>query len=86
MFYGLFVGMVVYRTISVRDLGTLLADAAETSGIILVVVALASIFAYAVNTLGIVDPVAGFIRDSGLGSTGALAIVVVAILLAVSRQ
>jgi tripartite ATP-independent transporter DctM subunit len=80
VFYGLFVGMVVYRTISMRDLAELLADAAETSGIILVVVALASIFAYAVSTLGIVDPLASFIRDSGIGSAGALAMVVVVLL------
>ena len=80
VFYGLFVGMVIYRTISLSDLGEIFVDAAETSGIILVVVALASIFAYAVSTLGIVDPVASFIRDAGIGSTGALALVVVVLL------
>ncbi|MBW6494388.1 MAG: TRAP transporter large permease subunit, partial [Burkholderiaceae bacterium] len=78
---GLFVGMVVYRTIGVRDLMEILVDAAETSGIILIVVALASIFAYAVNTLGIVDPITRVATETGLGSYGAMAIIVVVLLL-----
>ncbi|WP_374467364.1 TRAP transporter large permease [Ferrovibrio sp.] len=78
--YGLFVGMVVYRTIRLKELLDILVDAAETSGIILVVVALASIFAYAVNTLGIVDPIARAITGSGLGSYGTLALIVLVLL------
>lgn len=78
--YGLFVGMVVYRTIGLRDLGRILADAAETSGVIMVIIALASIFAYAVSTLGLVDPITQFITGSGLGSHGALALVVLVLL------
>src|SRR5690606_6886535 len=54
----------------------ILADAAEISGIILVVVALASIFAYAVNTLGLIDPLVNFVTTSGLGETGAIAMIV----------
>jgi tripartite ATP-independent transporter DctM subunit len=79
--YGVFVGMVVYRTIGFRDLFDILVDAAEVSGVILVVVALASIFAYTVNTLGIVDPITQVAQQSGLGSYGALAIVVAVLLM-----
>jgi tripartite ATP-independent transporter DctM subunit len=78
--YGLFVGMVVYRTIGWRQLWDILIDAAETSGVILTIIGLASIFAYAVSTLGIVDPVARAVGDSGIGSLGALAIVMVVLL------
>lgn len=78
--YGLFVGMVVYRTIGWRDLWAILMDAAETSGVIMIIIGLASIFAYAVSTLGIVDPVARAVSDSGIGSMGALAIVMVVLL------
>ena len=46
VFYGLFVGMVVYRTIKVRDLFLILREGAEISAVILMVVALAGIFAY----------------------------------------
>lgn len=70
--YGLFVGMVVHRTIGLRDLAPIFREAAEISGVILMIIGLASIFAYSVNTLGIIDPVAKAIVDLGLGSTGTL--------------
>lgn len=78
--YGLFVGMVVYRTIGWRQLWDILIDAAETSGVILIIIGLASVFAYAVSTLGIVDPVARAVGDSGVGSLGALTIVMIVLL------
>jgi tripartite ATP-independent transporter DctM subunit len=57
-FYGLFVGIVVYRSLSWRDVIDSLAESAEISAVILLVVALASIFAYASNTLGTFDHLA----------------------------
>ncbi|MBA3479424.1 MAG: TRAP transporter large permease [Lautropia sp.] len=78
--YGLFVGMVVYRTIGWRDLWDVLIEAAETSGVILMIIGLASIFAYAVSTLGIVDPLAQAVSASGVGSLGALTIVMIVLL------
>lgn len=78
--YGLFVGMVVYRTIRLSDLKSILVDAAETSGVILMIVGLAGIFAYAVNTLGMVDPIKQAIVGSGLSSYAALSIIIVVLL------
>jgi tripartite ATP-independent transporter DctM subunit len=78
--YGLFVGTVVYRTIGWRDLWDILVDSAETSGVILIIIALASIFAYAVSTLGIVDPLAQAVSASGVGSLGALTMVMIVLL------
>ncbi|UDM49312.1 TRAP transporter large permease [Cupriavidus sp. MP-37] len=74
--YGLFVGMVVYRSIGLRDLFTIFQEAAETSAVILLVVALAGIFAYALSTLGVIDPLAQAIATSGLGEYGVLALIV----------
>ena len=74
--YGLFVGMVVYRSIGMRDLFTIFQEAAETSAVILLVVALAGIFAYALSTLGVIDPLAQAISTSGLGEYGVLALIV----------
>ncbi|QBY54867.1 TRAP transporter large permease [Cupriavidus oxalaticus] len=74
--YGLFVGMVVYRSIGMRDLFTIFQEAAETSAVILLVVALAGIFAYALSTLGVIDPLAQAIASSGLGEYGVLALIV----------
>ncbi len=78
--YGLFVGVFVYRTMGVRDIVDTLVESAEVSGVIMIVVALASIFAYAVSTLGIVDPLARIVIGSGVGSYGALAAIVVVLL------
>jgi len=78
--YGLFVGMLIHRTIRMRDVAGIFADAAEISGVILIVVALASIFAYAVNTLGLVDPIVQFVTTSGIGEFGAITIIVLVLL------
>jgi len=56
VFYGLFVGMAVHRTIRVRDLYEILRESGELSAVILLVVSLAGIFAYSLNTLGVIDP------------------------------
>jgi tripartite ATP-independent transporter DctM subunit len=81
VFYGLFVGMVVYRSISVRDLYPIFRDAAELSAIILLVVALAGIFAYSLSTLGLIDPVTRAIVHSGLGEYGVLVLLLLLLLL-----
>jgi C4-dicarboxylate transporter, DctM subunit len=81
VFYGLFVGMVVYRTIKLKDLYSIFRDAGELSAIILMVVALAGVFAYSLSTLGIIDPITEAITNSGLGEYGVLALVLVLLVL-----
>ncbi len=76
VFYGLFVGMVIHRTIRVRDLFDILRESGELSAVILLVVALAGIFAYSLSTLGIIDPVTSAIIHSGLGEYGILALLI----------
>ena len=76
VFYGLFVGMVIYRTIKIRDLYEILLEAGETSSVILMVIALAGIFAYALSTLGVIDPMANAIARSGISEAGVLALIV----------
>ena len=79
--YGLFVGLVVHRTIGVRDLYDIFVDAAETSAVIMLVLGLAGIFAYAVSTLGIADPVVAFVTHLGLGSTVTLILLFVVMMI-----
>jgi len=76
VFYGLFVGMVIHRTIKVRDLYDMLRESGELSAIILLVVALAGIFAFSLSTLGVIDPVTTAIVNSGLGEYGVLALLI----------
>jgi tripartite ATP-independent transporter DctM subunit len=82
VFYGLFVGMVVHKTITVRDLFPILREGAEISAVIMMVVALAGIFAYALSTLSIIDPVTQAIVHSGLGEYGVLALLILAMIIA----
>ena len=70
--YGLLIGTAVHRSIGWRDLYPIFREASEISAVIMLVLALAGIFAYSVNTLGIAEPLVAFVKDLGLGSTGTL--------------
>lgn len=76
VFYGLFVGMVIHRTISVRDLFPMLREAAELSAVIMLVVTLAGIFAWALSTMSVIDPITQAIVNSGLGEYGVLSLLI----------
>jgi C4-dicarboxylate transporter, DctM subunit len=78
--YGLFVGFVVYRTLSARDLYEMLVEAGELSAVILIVIALASVFAWSTSTLGIVQPIAAWIIGLGLGEYGTIALLMLALI------
>lgn len=80
VFYGLFVGMVIHRTIKLRDLFDIFREAGELSAVILLVVALAGVFAFSLSTLGVIDPITRAIVSSGLGETGILALLIVMLL------
>lgn len=70
--YGLFIGIAIHRSIGWRDLYPIFREATEVSAVIMLVLALAGIFAYSVNTLGIAEPLVDFVKNLGLGSTGTL--------------
>lgn len=77
VFYGLFVGMVIHRTIKFKDLFIILREAAELSAVIMLVVSLAGIFAWALSTLSVIDPIAQAIVGLGIGEYGVLALIIV---------
>jgi tripartite ATP-independent transporter DctM subunit len=79
--YGLFVGMVIHRTIGIRDLYPIFREAAEISAVIMIILGAAGVFSYAINTLGVADPIARWVTAAGLGSLGTLALVLVALLI-----
>ena len=78
--YGLFVGMFIHRTMGPRDLWETFREATEISAVIMLVLGLAAIFAYAVATLGLADPLVNAIRDAGVSSTVALILLAVLLL------
>ncbi|MDH5859206.1 TRAP transporter large permease [Lampropedia aestuarii] len=81
--YVLFIGMVVHRTIRLRDLVPIFADAMRISALIMAILGMAAIFSYCVNTMGLTDPVIQWVASLDIGSTMAL-IVVLLIIAAIS--
>jgi tripartite ATP-independent transporter DctM subunit len=79
--YGLFIGFVVYRTLTLRDLYEMLVEAGELSAVILMVVALASVFAWSASTLGIVQPMALWVVGLGLGEYGTIALLMIVLII-----
>ncbi|MGE0725555.1 MAG: TRAP transporter large permease [Alphaproteobacteria bacterium] len=82
VFYGLAVGVLVYRTIDLKGLYRLLVEAAEISAVVMLIVALASVFAWAGSTLGAFDQLAKGLLGLGLGQWGVMALIMVLLLVA----
>jgi len=53
--YSLFVSLVVYRSLTFRDLFRIFADASESSAVVMIIVAFATLFAWAGSTVGVLD-------------------------------
>ncbi|HWI12999.1 MAG TPA: TRAP transporter large permease subunit, partial [Burkholderiales bacterium] len=81
-FYGFFVGVFVYRSLDLRSVMDALAEAAEISAVILLVVALASVFAYASSTLGTFDHLAKTLVGTGTSEVVVLLGITVLLLVA----
>lgn len=52
VFYGLFVGVVMYRTMGLREIYHTLVDASKISGVVMIIISLAALFAWAGSTMG----------------------------------
>ena len=82
VFYGLLVGVFVYRALDWRGMVEGLAEAAEIAAVILLVVALASVFAYASSTLGTFDRLAKALVGTGASELSVLVGMTVLLLIA----
>ncbi|MEM4687309.1 MAG: TRAP transporter large permease subunit, partial [Zestosphaera sp.] len=58
--YSLFLGLVVYRTITLKDVIKILADSVEVSSVVMFVVAFAGLFSWAEQTAGLVEATVGW--------------------------
>jgi len=74
--YGLFIGLVVYRNLGLLTVYRALVDAATMSGVILLIISMAGIFAWAGSTLGAFDQAAQWI----LGISGHPAVILTLVL------
>ena len=55
VFYGFFVGVFVYRTLTWRSVYRVLVESAEISAVVMIIISLAGVFAHAGSTLGAFD-------------------------------
>ncbi|HJV86744.1 MAG TPA: TRAP transporter large permease [Noviherbaspirillum sp.] len=69
-FYGFFVGVFVYRSLTLRDVYKVLVESAEISAVVMLIISLAGVFAHAGSTLGAFDAFAklllGFTSNEGM--------------------
>ena len=82
VFYGLFVGLVVYRTLTWQSIYDVLAESAEVSGVIMLIIALASVFAWAGSTLGAFEALGALLIGLSLNEIVVLLAVTVLLLIA----
>ncbi|WP_035273488.1 TRAP transporter large permease [Desulfogranum japonicum] len=61
VFYSSFLGFVVYRTLNLNKMYTILVEAAEASAIVMLIVAFAGLFSWAGATVGILDNLANML-------------------------
>ena len=80
--YGLVVGLLVYRTLSWHDVYRALVDSAQTSAVILIIMSLAGIFAWAGSTLGAFDEGAHLLFSLSDNGTVVLLLVMAVLLMA----
>ncbi len=63
--YGLVIALVIYRSMTWRQVWDLLAESAEVSAVILFMVGLAALFGWAVDTIGIFNAFAKWLTATG---------------------
>jgi C4-dicarboxylate transporter, DctM subunit len=81
-FYGFFVGVFVYRTLTMRKVYEVLVESAEISAVVLLIISLAGVFAHAGATLGAFDAFAKLLL--GFTSNEALMLLMITIMLLVA--
>lgn len=82
VFYGLFVGLALYRTMGLRDIYMALVDASRISGVVMVIISLAGLFAWAGSTMGAFRAAADLLIAIGNHEWIILSLVLVLLLLA----
>ncbi len=61
VFYGIFLGFVVYKTLNFKKFYEILVDASNASAIVMLIVTLAGLFSWAASTLGVLDSISNYL-------------------------
>ena len=82
VFYGLIVGLFLHRSMGMRDIYNVLAEAAQISAVVMIIISLAGIFAFAGSILGTFDAAASHILSISDSPMVVLILVMIIVLLA----
>jgi tripartite ATP-independent transporter DctM subunit len=82
VFYGLFVGLVIYRTLNWKNIYEVLVESAEVSAVVMLIIALASVFAWAGSTLGTFEALGGWLVGLSGNETAILLAITLLLLIA----
>jgi C4-dicarboxylate transporter DctM subunit len=61
VFYGLFVGLVIYRTLTFKMLYEILSESVVSTAVVMLVVACAGLYSWLGATVGLIDKIAGLL-------------------------
>jgi C4-dicarboxylate transporter DctM subunit len=81
-FYGFFVGLFVYRTLTLRKVYDVLVESAEISAVVLLIISLAGVFAHAGSTLGAFDAFAKLLL--GFTSNEAMMLLMITVMMLIA--
>jgi tripartite ATP-independent transporter DctM subunit len=61
VFYGIFLGFIIYRTLTFKKFYQILVDASNASAIVMLIVTLAGLFSWTASTLGTLDIISNYL-------------------------
>lgn len=80
--YGLIIALVIYRSMSWKQVWDLMAEGAEISAVILFMVGLAALFGWAVDTIGVFNQFAKWLTSTGTSEVVVLLAITLMLLIA----
>lgn len=80
--YALFTGLVIYRDLTFARIVRVLVQSARTTGVVMIILATATLFALILNTQGIAAQITSTLTGSGLGRFGTLLVIDVLLIVA----
>lgn len=80
--YALFTGLVIYRDLTLARIIRVLVQSARTTGVVMIILATATLFALILNTQGIAAQITSTLTGSGLGEVGTLLVIDVLLIVA----
>jgi C4-dicarboxylate transporter DctM subunit len=73
--YGVVVGFFIHRDLTLRDLPAILVDTGVTTGVVMLIVCTASLFAWVLNTSGVAAEAAAWLARYAAGRVGGLLLI-----------